>query len=530
MTQRISIQILGGTASEDNPTGSCHLLRIKRKKQDLHILIDSGLYQGKKEDCAKKNRDLKIDASRIDCIIATHEHIDHIGRIPYLVKQGFKKSIYCTKQAASLLSIMLNDTANIFKKELQDKLKKIRKTEGKTKGNSRNSRKDYARREAKKSPTNSSTKRKATKNNSSASSYPDALYSAREVEESLRLVKNDGFEYEKWIRLEKDVELKFYSSGHVLGGAICVIKIAPEKSTEKPFYIAFSGDLGRKDGIILPPPAKIMEPIDRWITESTYGGKTHPPREEEIKIWLDLLREAYEKKSPLIIPSFALERTQEILYLISYYMQQGIIPEMPIYLDSPMARRITNKYADQWDSLMFKDQSMLSFNPYKPGENPFLKIIESDTDSLALAKSSGPHIVIAASGMCDHGRIRNHLKIALENPNAIICLVGFMAEGTLGEKLRKGFPIVNMNDHEVRVRAKIVSFGSFSAHADGPYLVEYTSELMKAAGPEGKMIIIVHGIKKGGLCLKAAFLDELGYEWQSHIIIPELNEIIELAA
>jgi len=515
MTQRISLQTLGGVASEDNPTGSCHLLSIKRKKQDLRILIDCGLYQGLRVERKARNRILETKAERIDCIVVTHEHIDHVGRIPYLVKQGFSGSIYCTKQASGLMDIMLRDTANIFQKEFEEKLKK-RKGANKSKGNSRG-RKDYARRESKK-----------TRKDKSLIPPTAPLYTIKDVEKTLELIKNNGFEYEKWIRLEKDVDLKFYPSGHVLGGAICVIRIAPEKPDGKFFHIGFSGDLGRKDGIILPPPAKISEPIDRWVSESTYGNKEHPPREDEIKDFLSLILEASVKKSAIIIPSFALERAQEIIYLISYYMHQKIIPEMPIYLDSPMARKITGYYGEQWDSGMFLDQLLLDFNPYKPEENRFLKIVESDVDSLELAASPGPRIVIAASGMCDHGRIRNHLKFALPDKDAIVALIGFMAFGTLGEKLREGMPLVKMNDREIRVYAKIVSFKSFSAHADGPHLVEYAFILMQGSKPKDKKIIIVHGVKKSGLCLKAALIDKLGPEWQNHIVIPELNEIIEL--
>jgi len=518
MPPRITFQSLGGVASGENPTGSCHLLQIQQGKQNLRILVDCGLYQGKMEDRDKKNRELLLDPKKINCIIATHPHIDHIGKIPYLVKKGFGKSIFCTHPSAQLFGIMLRDTADIFEKELRDKLKKIRgeKKKEKTINKSRHSRKDYPGREKKKSSF------------SSTSSQPEVLYSEIDVEKTLHLVKNGGFEYETWIRLEKGIRLKFYSSGHVLGGAICVIEIASRKKGVEPFHIGFSGDLGREDGIILPPPAKILEPLDAWVIESTYGGKKHPLREEEIQILLNLVREAYEKKVPLIIPSFALERAQEIIYLLSYYMEIGVIPEIPIFLDSPMARETTNKFGDMWELLMFKDQSRLGFNAYRTETNRFLKIVASPADSLALANSPGARIVIAASGMCDHGRIRNHLKLALGNPDAIICLVGFMAEGTLGEKLRQGFPLINMDKQEIRVRAKIISLGSFSAHADGPFLVKYTLDEMKNKNPQEKKIIAVHGIRKGALYLKADLLDGLGDEWANSICIPEIGELIEL--
>jgi len=503
MTQRIMVKFLGGVASR-NLTGSCTFFEIRRKKQVIRFLVDVGLWQGKYEDSFQKNHTFDIDVKNLDFVILTHSHIDHIGRLPMLTRMGFKGRVVCTTPTADLLSIMLNDTAKILKSEARYRSSRLKRV-----------RKNYS--------SNCPRKGSRTSNH-----HPHILFSMEDVEESLKLVKNDGFEYNKWFRLEKGIELKFYSSGHVLGGAICVIKIHPEKSLKKPVFLCLSGDLGRKDGIILPPPAIIKESPDYWFIESIYGGMQHPPREEEIAIFLSLIRDSYKKKTKIILPSFALERTQEIIYLASYFMKKGEVPEIPIYLDSPLGRKITNVFKRHWNSPMFKDQNMLDFNPFDTSENPFLKVIESDEESVILTKSTGPYVVIAGSGMCEAGRIRNHLRAELENKNAVICLIGYMAPDTLGEKIRKGFPIVRINDEEKRVRARIVNFRSFSAHADGPFLVEYTSRIMQNNGPENKSIFIIHGNEKGGCLLKSDLIDSMGEGWKEHIFIPALNDIVKL--
>jgi metallo-beta-lactamase family protein len=353
----------------------------------------------------------------------------------------------------------------------------------------------------------------------------EPLYTLGHVKSTCELIKVGGFEYKRWIRLTKDVELKFYPSGHVLGGAICVIRIATNNGFK---HLGFSGDLGRADGIILPPPGKIEEPIDHWFTESTYGGKKHPERSEDIDRLLTVIREAAKAKGKVIIPSFALERTQEIVYLLSKHMADGDIPKIPIYLDSPMASRITEVFSRSWHSPgLFKGQDELDFNPFCPTENRMLRPVSGQEESTELMESYGPYIVIAGSGMCDAGRVRGHLRRNLPKSETTICLVGYMTEGSLGRKLKDGWLMVRMNGEDVAVKAKVVVFESFSAHADSPFLNSYAKEVLEKSEGGLKNIFIVHGESKGAMDLKVELVETLGISSRA-ITTPKIGDTFVL--
>jgi metallo-beta-lactamase family protein len=515
MKIQISYKFLGGVADGENLTGSCTLVKIRRGKKQIIFMIDAGLLQCDFRKSIEKNKKIldQVNLSLVDCIIITHPHIDHIGRLPLLVKAGFRGEILCMEPTVDLMRVMLEDTVKILVSEakyLQGKEERQEKKERKKKPGKRH--------RPKKKPNGWSK---------SSNNGIKPLYTMEDVEKTLAFIKNGGFEYKKPIKLSTGINLKFYPSGHVLGGAVCVIKILRSKNV-KPIYLGFSGDLGREDGIILPPPAAIREPINYWLIESTYGGKKHPDREQEIKILLGVVTDAVKNNKKVIIPSFALERTQEIVFLLSYYMQEKDIPEIPIYLDSPMALRISEIYGSYWDSKMFKNQAKLLFNPFELG-NPYLRPIADHLASADLSKSPGPYIVIAGSGMCDAGRVRNHLRENLGNPNAVVCLIGYMAKGSLGRKLQEGLPIVKMNGREIDVNAQIINFSSYSAHADSPHLVSYTKSAIAKTQPAPKKIFIVHGEEAGGIALKNELREVLpGGNWMKDVVIPALNEVVTI--
>jgi metallo-beta-lactamase family protein len=508
MSLKINFGFYGGVAHNNNLTGSCTLVTVRRGKQLTQFLVDAGMWQGNFQDSYRKNSDLRVDAEKVGSVILTHSHIDHIGRLPYLVRLGFRGNVFCTPPTKDFCGIMLEDTAKIIDSEA--KFRKAKERNGKAKEKCE---RKYNRHDGKKK------KQSADKDNG-------ILYAMEDVEASLELIKNGGFEYREWFKIDNGIYAKFYPSGHVLGGAICVFRIHRNNSLKNPVYLGFSGDLGRKDGIILPPPEMVSEPLDHWFVESTYGGMQHPERDDEIKSLVSMIRLASEEKRKLLIPSFALERAQEIIYLLSSYMARGEIPRIPIYLDSPMARKITQVFSRNWKSPMFKDQNILDFNPFDIEANPFLKAVESDLDSVELTKSDGPYLVIAGSGMCEAGRIRNHLRENLSKSNVSICLIGYMASETLGRKLLEGYEIIRMNGKEFRVRAKVASFKSFSAHADGPYVVEYTKQLLENKSGKKANIYIVHGDELRAFSLKSGLLNELGEEWDDKITIPRLHENI----
>lgn len=487
-----TIKFLGGTAGK--LTGSCYLLTININGKNIKIVIDVGLIQGDFKKTLEQNKEIlnHVNPAEVDFICLTHGHIDHTGRVPFFVKNGFRGKVVCTHSTLDLLGPMLEDSAKIQKNEI-DYLNKMETKLSKDSVFKKDN--PYCR----STKGNRGSKDRHQKETQEKPKLSSALYDINDVKSTMELIK-ESFDYNKWIKLTNNIKLKFYPSGHVVGGAIIVIKISDEKETK---CLCFTGDLGRKDGIILPPPEIVKEPIDYLITESTYGGKVHPEREKEIKKLLELILESTKKHRKIIIPSFALERSQEIIYLLSYYMKQGVIPKVQIYLDSPLALKITEVFAKGWAKGMFSDQDKLGFNPFCPQENEFFRLISERKESDELMVWPGNYIVIAGSGMCDAGRIRGYLRNNLSKTNTDVFLVGYMAEKSLGGRIKRGDKVVKMNKEEIEVKAKIISFNSFSAHADGAFIVEYIQKvLQKNPHHKIKKIFIVHGEEKSAGDLK----------------------------
>ncbi len=513
---KIKLQFLGGVAAgELGLTGSCILLTVMQGDHTTRILIDLGLIQCSPQYFFERNIEILqyIDPRKINVVILTHAHTDHVGRLPILIKHGFNGRIFCTTPTSDLLEIMLNDSAKIQAEFLRNLNRKERKKHTKKE---KGFRRDSGRLKFDKS-------RKKFK----SSGHQSVLYDAEDIKEVLEKVKYHGSDYHTWMRLDKNIDLKLYQSGHVLGGAICVIRVM--HSGSKDIHLGFSGDLGRVDGIILPPPEMISEQLDCWVTESTYGGKTHPQREDEIKKLITVITEAIETKGVIIIPSFALERAQEILYLLSHYMETGVIPKIQMYLDAPMATKITQVFSAHWDKGMFADQNMLGFNPFDVRQNKWFKIISEAKHSDALIRSPGPYIVIAGSGTCDAGRVREHLRANLGKENTVVLLVGYMPAKSLGRKLKENAAIVKMNDHEINIKSKNIAFDAFSAHADGQWLASYTKQVIESYEGSANIkqkIFIVHGDPANAAWLREDIMKQMKYRrgLTDMIFIPKVNE------
>ncbi len=517
MPVHAQIRFLGGVADR-NLTGSCSMITITQGKRRLKILVDAGLVQGKFQDSVPANTDIlkHFNPSEVDYIILTHSHIDHIGRLPLFIKNGFKGRVICTTGTKSLLNTMLEDTAKIQMAEagyINSRAQKLL-TPDQNKSRHRLTRGKYDK----------------VKNKSKVhKSVIEPLYTLDDVGEVEKLVKNGGYPYEKWIRLGHDVAVKFYPCGHVIGGSVVVIKIN-DNNNPKPKYLCFSGDLGREDGIILPPPVKIKEPVDALVIESTYGGRSHPDRNEEINIMLNLIKKAQANKQRIIIPSFALERSQEIIYLLSYYMKSKIIPAIPIFLDSPLAEKITAVFSSAWEKGLFSDQEKLKFNPFSCEENEYFNIITTQEESKNLINKTGCYIVIAGSGMCDAGRVRSHLRAHLNNPKTIVCIIGYMAENSLGRKLKDKHYSVRMNKEEIIVKAEIVCFDSFSAHADGKFLCSYANSILAKQPRSNKKVFLVHGSVTSANDLEEDIKLSLSSSLKKSVSIytPKLNEVYNI--
>lgn len=503
------IQFLGGVAGEI--TGSCHLLTFKEGKKTVKILIDAGLIQGNFSVSLEKNRKILeyLRPEELEAVVITHSHIDHIGLLPFLFKNGFRGRVISTEGSAALLGPMLEDSAKIQVAESAYLQRKAHKNKVKPKH----------RRDSLQLGNYDQQRKKSAEEKSKNRFEP--LYNSDDVLGIKGLVKNEGYDYHQWIRIAHGINAKFYPSGHVLGGAIIILRI---NTKPKDIYLCFTGDLGRRDGIILPPPEVVKEPIDHLIIESTYGGKTHPPREQEIKKFLEFMRLSVKNNLNIIIPSYTVERTQELVYLHAYHEELKDIPPILLYIDSPLGVKVTEVFSDKWTKGgMFSDQGNLSFNPFNTLENRHLQIITDQKESDFLATRGGSQIIVAGSGTCDAGRVRNHLRKNLGNPNALICLVGYMPQGSLGRKLKDGYQVVKMNGEEINIKAEIAIFDSFSAHADGPFLLDYAKAVLGNNSSHCQNVFIVHGENESAKSLKLGLESKIKNKL-TKISIPKIYE------
>ena len=422
-------------------TGSCHCLEVNGKR----ILIDCGLQQGRDE---VSNGEFPFAAGSIDYVLVTHAHIDHSGRIPMLIKQGFQGRIPTTRLTAELLNIMLLDSAHI---QEQDAEWKNRKGER------------------------------------SGAPHIEPLYTIEDAQRVSEFVTT--CEYHEKVTLCEGVEVEFVDAGHLLGSA-CILVNATEGGVTK--RIVFSGDLGNVNQPIIRDPSHISG-ADYVVMESTYGDRNHT------EVWSytdDLARiidEAISQGGNVIIPSFAVGRTQELLYFIREIKDRKLVksnPDFPVYIDSPLAKRATTIFTG--DLRGYLDEEALDL--VQDGTHMFnftnLRMTETSEESKTLNTDPTPKVIISASGMCDAGRIRHHLKHNLWRPECTVVFVGFQSEGTLGRHLLDGAKSVKMFGEEIAVKAKIVNFQGLSSHADRDHLLAWISDFK---APKPQHVFVVHG-------------------------------------
>ena len=422
-------------------TGSCHCVECGGKK----VLVDCGLQQGRDE---RDGQALDFFPGDMEAVVVTHAHIDHSGRIPLLVKQGFQGNIYCTRLTGQLLSIMLRDSAHIQESDAQWQNQKGRR----------------------------------------AGDDPvEPLYTVADAEEAVRHIVT--CEYGATLQVADGVKVRFVDAGHLLGSASVEMWLTEGGEQRK---IVFSGDIGNRDQPIIRDPQYIRE-ADYVLTESTYGDRLHD-MDEQPDYAADLaaiIDETLGKGGNVIIPSFAVGRTQELLYFIREIKEQGLVKSVPnftVVVDSPLAGEATrifsgdlHGYLDEEAIAALKGGALFQF--------PGLTITESSEESRALNADQTPKVIISASGMCDAGRIRHHLKHNLWRPECAVVFVGFQAEGSLGRRLLNGVSAVKLFGEEIAVRAKIVNFHGLSSHADREGLLRWIA----AYNPKPRQIFVVHG-------------------------------------
>ncbi len=432
-------------------TGSQHLLEVNGQK----ILLDCGLYQGSRKDAYEINCGFPhFDPKEIDVVILSHAHIDHSGNLPNLTSKGFEGNIYATDATRDLCQIMLADSARIQESDIEW-LNKHRQREG--------------------------------------LEPVEPLYTEMDAERCLRHFVSVS--YDRSIPVADGVELTFIDAGHILGSAQILLEIDDKDDGQYKRFL-FSGDVGRGHNEVLrnPVPAK---DVDYVLMESTYGGREHeapPGMGEEFGV---VLNEAIKRGGKILIPSFAVERTQQVLFLLNELFEAGKLPHIRVYVDSPLAVNATEIY--RLHPACFNDDVYQSlFEKQNPFGFDGLRLIRSVSESKELNQLKEPCIIISASGMCEAGRIRHHLKNNIGDPKCTVLFVGYCANHTLGRRLRDGRKEVNIFGKKTKVKARIEAVDSLSGHADHSELLDYFNAM---TGPK-KKVWLVHGEEEAGQTLE----------------------------
>ena len=451
-------------------TGSCHCILVN----GIKILIDCGLQQGADED---DNHKLPFYATQVDYVIVTHAHIDHSGRLPLLVKNGYEGKMYATGATCDLLSIMLRDSAHI---QEMDAINENRK--GKRAGRE----------------------------------PEEPIYTVEDAQETLtRMVPCS---YGDMVELCEGVRFRFTDAGHLLGSAYVELWLTENGVTKK---IVFSGDIGNRNQPIIRDPQYIKQ-ADYVVMESTYGDRDHEKVEDYIPILADIFDKTLSDGGNVVIPSFAVGRTQELLYFIREIKERRLVksnPNFPVYVDSPLAAEATKIYSGDLTGYADEDTLKLINSGFKPISFSNLNICASVEESKALNEDHIPKVIISSSGMCEAGRIRHHLKHNLWRPECAIVFVGYQANGTLGRALIEGLGTVKLFGEEITVQAHIHNFRALSAHADRTGLLKW----IDAFETKPSRVFVVHG--EQSVC--EAFtenLNQLGY----HAHAPNFESAFDL--
>lgn len=438
-------------------TGSSHLVEACGRR----ILLDCGLYQGKRVESEERNRNPGFDPSGIDAIVLSHAHIDHAGRIPAAVAGGFAGTIHCTSATRDLASMLLADSAHI---QMADA--------------------DYVNRHRGDDPP------------------IEPLYTPEDASASMRHFST--VPYDRPVELFPGISVRFLEAGHILGSA--QIELACTEPGGRRTTLLFSGDLGRPSTPILRDPDLSSRP-DLLLMESTYGGRNHGTQEEAVSTLRQVISSTVSRGGRVIVPAFSVGRTQDILYHIRVFLDRGEIPRVPVFVDSPLSYDATEVYRLHPECFDSETLQMIH-----SGHSPFvfkgLHFVQSVAGSKALNTIREPLVVISASGMCEHGRIRHHLRHALGNPANTILIVGFMAGNTLGRRLAEKETKVRIFGETIERKAEVSVIDGFSAHADSDGLVGYA----RAVGSKAARTVLVHGEQEQSAALQKRLRGEAGVE------------------
>ncbi|MEM7409797.1 MAG: MBL fold metallo-hydrolase [Myxococcota bacterium] len=468
MATKITFHGAAGTV-----TGSCYRIEHSRGQ----FLVDCGLFQGNKSVRELNWRPFPFDAGKLDYLIVTHAHIDHAGLVPKLVRHGFDQPIYATRPTKDLLAFLLPDSASIQESDAA-RANKRRAREGKP--------------------------------------LIEPAYTSEHAEQALN--RTDAQAYETWFSPGPGVRARFWNAGHILGSASVEVEIENGKSGDRPLRLLFSGDLGPDEKAFYADP-EAPQGFDYILCESTYGGRQ---REEATlrqrrKTLRKEIRDAIARGGNLVIPSFAVERSQELLHDIGVLLSRREIPQVTVFLDSPLARKVTGvfvRYASTLEEIEVDEKEIF--------RHPNFEIVQSVDGSKAIKDHDGPAIILSASGMCDAGRIKHHLRNNLWRKDSTVLFVGYQAPGTLGHILQGGAKSVRIHGKEVDVNARIRRIGNYSAHADQDELVAWVQERLPVHGG----VFLTHGEQEQRKLLKKALVAS-GVA-AKRVLLPDLDETFTL--
>jgi metallo-beta-lactamase family protein len=450
-------------------TGSLHFVQLDRSR----FILDCGLYQGHRDEAESINRNIPVEhPEKLDFLFLSHAHIDHSGNIPTLVKSGFKGKIVTTRATADLITIMLKDSAHIQEKDIE-----------------------YVNRKR---------KRKGLP-------PKEPLYSKEDVERALDHL--EPIAYNEWFTISNKARAIFFDAGHILGSAVILIEARENGKVKR---LLFTGDLGREGLPIIRDPVQV-EDVHFLITESTYGGRYHRSYDEVHSELKRIIQRVFSRKGKIIVPAFSVGRTQEIVYEIQQLHEAEELPDIPIFVDSPLSVNVTEIFKRHPECF---DSETLDI--IRNHDNPFgferLTYIKDVEDSKRLNTFDKPCIIISASGMCEAGRILHHLKNSIEDKRNMVLIVGYQAEGTLGRKLVKKNRVVRIFGEEYRRRAEISVLNEFSSHGDRKDLISY------AENSGAEKVFCVHGDEEQ----MQAFAEGLHEAIEAEIYMPERGAVFEL--
>jgi metallo-beta-lactamase family protein len=443
-------------------TGSKHLLTSGKHS----LLLECGLFQGHRDEAEHTNRNLPFKAREVDHCVVSHAHIDHVGNVPSLVKYGFRGQVLMTRGSVALAKLLLLDSAHIQESDVR-----------------------YVN--------------KHRRNNGSEPREP--IYTVRDAEESLRYL--EGTSYARRNKLGP-FSVVLHDAGHILGSALVDIEVEGRR-------VLFTGDLGRKRMPIIRDPVQVTE-ADFLIIEATYGNRLHGDYSQVDTRLADVVNRVYQRGGKLIVPSFAVERSQEIVYTLNRLRQADRIPAIPVYVDSPLASSVTEVYRSY--PQYYDDEAYGMLNGHsQPFDFEGLRYVASVEESKALNVSTEPCIIISASGMCEAGRVLHHLKHSVEDPRNAVLIVSFQAENTLGRRLVEREPVVRIWGEEHIVRCDVVVMNEFSAHADRNGLIAYVAGMNL---PRLKKAFVVHSEPASAEAMVAP-LRSLGVR---EVILPKVGD------